>query len=382
MDLPGDRHLAFDLLETDLEDPASIAALVARHGIAPARRLFGFAEPARGEHRSRMLLGGSFTLVVANSRPTWHVDPTAATVEPVLRGLALVAALFPGALDLRATDVERAALFEALPGLAIPDRAMELALVYWEEIEWLAARALGIGRPLPDDPHTSLRLDAQAGRDGIERLARAKSLVERALLPVEDADELLARAEVGLDALNVGVADEIDEILAEDARLRLLRISDPEMVPSDGPPPLPDAPDLYTEVLVERGVVPVTLPQTVEGLVAVDFVETLRLGRQTGLCANCLRPFLLESQQASLVRRGQPVYHPGCFRERRKRYMRDYRAGRVGARASEAPRSITGANSAASASGRARGASSSTLDPRESNSPGGPEGRPGLSTPR
>jgi hypothetical protein len=345
MDLPAERHLAFDLLETDLQDPASIAALIGRHGIAPARRLFGFAEPSRGEHRSRMLLGGSFALVVANGRPTWHVDPTAARVEPVLRGLALVAALFPGALNLRAMQGERAALFEALPGLAIPDRAMELALVYWEEVEWLTARALGLKLPLPGDPHTSVRPDAPAGRDGIEHLARAKGLVERALLPVEDAGELIARAEVGLDALSVEVADEIDEILAVDARLRLLRISDPEMVPSDAPPPHPDAPDLYEETLVERGVVTMTLPRTVEGLVALDFVEALRLGRQTGLCALCRRPFLLESQQASLARRGQAVYHPSCFRERRKRYMRDYRAGRVGSRATEMPASIAGVNS-------------------------------------
>lgn len=68
------------------------------------------------------------------------------------------------------------------------------------------------------------------------------------------------------------------------------------------------------------------LPSSIEGLVVYDLVDGFRLDRRTGICAMCHRPFLLESRQPSLARRGMAVYHPTCFRERRRRYMRDYRA--------------------------------------------------------
>ena len=324
-------HLAFDLLETDLDDPSSVTALLARHAVAPARGLFGFQAPTPGEHRARMLLGGDWAVDEGSAIPTWHRDPTAADVTPLLRGIALLGATLPGVADARGRDD----VYVSLPGLIIPSRAMDLALVYWDELAWVVSRALGLPAARPDDDAHLLGDGVERpSRAGIDELARARGLVERALLPAVDDPPPFIRAEAGLQAISVDAADEIDEVLVADARIRLVRITDVEggavgLAAYDD-----DAENEAFEPteprLVERGVVSLTLSESVIGLVALDFIETLGVGRLTGICSLCRRPFLLESQQASLARRGQPVYHPACFAERRRRYMRDYRAGRVG----------------------------------------------------
>lgn len=305
----SERHLAFDLLETDLDDEQSVAALIARHAVTPAREMFG----------------GHVALMLGNLQPTWSEDPTAATLEPLLRGLVLFGETFPGAL--RTLDL-RHGWVATNPGAALPARAMALAFLRWDELVLLAASALGRPAEL-DQPSLSIRPGWPASPAGLDALRSARSIVERALTPPEDSGEMVAREEVGLQAVDTLVADEIDEILRRDARVRLVRVTDVEAVLADEQIDHPDAPDLYEPLTVERGVFPMTLPESIAGLVAVDLVEAFRRGRRTGICGLCGRPFLLESQQASLARRGQHVYHPSCFAERRRRYMRDYRAGRV-----------------------------------------------------
>lgn len=112
--------------------------------------------------------------------------------------------------------------------------------------------------------------------------------------------------------------------------MRLVRIVDIEPFFGLEAPVHPDAPDPVTPVVVDRGVFPMLLPETLAGLVVLDLVETLRLDRRTAICALCLRSFAPASQQASLAGRGEPVYHPDCMPEHRRRYMRDYGAGRTG----------------------------------------------------
>jgi hypothetical protein len=322
----SERHLAFDLLETDLDDEQSVAALIARHAVAPARQMFGMTPPELGETIESFLLSGRFTLMLGNLQPTWSKDPTAATLEPLLRGLVLFGKTFPGAL--RTLDLSDGWV-ATTPGAALPARAMTLAVLRWGELAFLAASVLGRPARL-DPPSWSIQSDWLASRAGLDDLRSARSVVERALTPPDDSGEMVAREEVGLQAVDVLVADEIDEILRRDARVRLVRVTDVEAVLADEQIDHPDAPDLYEPLTVERGVFPMTLPESIAGLVAVDLVEAFRRGRSTGICGLCGRPFLLESQQVSLARRGQHVYHPSCFAERRRRYMRDYRAGRVG----------------------------------------------------
>ena len=315
-------RLAFDLLDTDLDDPDSLAALVVRHGVDPARAVFGFG--AMQKHQSpEWFLRGRLSLNLGSLAPMWPDAPSAAVVEPLLRGLALVTQVFPRGLRREYPSgwtVDR-------PGLDLPSHAFGLAAVQHDELRWLAAR--GIGIPAGDATEgASIDPGWQPDASGISALRAARALVERSLLPPVDELEPVAREEAGFDAVDTAAAAELDEILRAHAPMRLVRITDHEAVLAEEQVPHPDAPDLFEEIIVERGVLPVVLPDSIAGLVAYDFVETFRLGRRTGICEQCRRPFLLESQQASLARRGQPVYHPACFAERRKRYMRDYRAAR------------------------------------------------------
>jgi hypothetical protein len=323
-----DRHLSFDLLQTDLADPERITELVARHAVAPARAIFGMVPPQQDERIETFLAHGHFAFDLASGQPTWQQDPSAASIEPLLRGAVLVGRLFPGAF--RTADF--AEVVVATPGLALMPRATALAFLRWNELAYLATQALGLPSKRPADSG-SLSKEPLASHDGLDELRRMKTLVERSLAqPVDgEPDEMIARAEVGLEAVDPAVADELDAILRADAHVRLVRVTDVEYTPSDRPPVHPDAPDEYDPLVVERGVFPITLPETIAGLVALDLVESFRRGRTTGICTLCLRPMLLMPQQASLSRRGEPVYHPDCFPERRRRYMRDYRAGRVGA---------------------------------------------------
>lgn len=314
-------RLAFNLLDTDLSDPDSLAALVARHGVDPARAVFGF-EPVQAGESPGLFLRGRLSLNVGSLAPMWPEAPTAATVEPLLRGLVLVTQVFPRGLR-RAFP---AAWTADQPGTDLPSHAFGLAAVLYDELRWLAARAIGAAAGVPHGVSADPEWEPDAS--GVEALRAAHALVERSLLPPVDELEPVAREEAGLDAVDTAAAAELDAILRAHAPTRLVRITDHEAVFAEVQIPHPDAPDLFEELLVERGVLPVVVPDTIAGLVAYDFVETFRLGRRTGVCEECRRPFLLESQQASLARRGQPVYHAGCFAERRKRYMRDYRAAR------------------------------------------------------
>lgn len=302
-----DHSLAFDLLEADLEAAAGIATLVARHAVNPARRVFD-------GHRLSFALGSGQAL--------WSTGPTAATLERALRGLVLVRELFPGAV--RAT--RDGAWDPAQPGRNLPPWLLLLAFMTWEELLWVAGTALGEAAPAPAS-HTLT--GAASPRSGVRELEAAKATVAAALrAPRDMGREPIAREGTGLEALEGWMADELDAALARGAGPRLIRIIDVEPMLAEGQVDHPDAPDLSEPLIVERGVFPMTLPTTITGLVLLDLIETFRRGRTTGMCELCGRPFLLESQQVSLVRRGQPVYHPACFRERRRRYMRDYRAAR------------------------------------------------------
>ena len=115
----SERHLAFDLLETNLDDEQGVAALIARHAVAPAREMFGMVAPERGETLESCLLSGRFSLMLGNLQPTWSRDPTAATLEPLLRGLVLFGETFPGAL--RTADLREGWLATA-PGASLPAR--------------------------------------------------------------------------------------------------------------------------------------------------------------------------------------------------------------------------------------------------------------------
>lgn len=296
-------RLSFDLLEVDLRDPEAVASLVFRHAVQPCYAIY------EGHHLS---------FALGTLQPIWSVDPSPATLEPALRGLVLAQGVFPGALRAGGWDASR-------PGQDLPSWTLLLAVTQMRDLVWAARTILGNPGERPQGP---CLVGPVSDSSGIDALARAKTLVETALLPPVDGDatEPVAREEVGLEAIDAVAADELDAVLMADVQTRLVRITDIEPVLAVEQYDHPDAPDRFEPLRVERGVFPATLPTSILGLVVHDLVETFRLGRRTGVCAFCRRPFLLESQQASLARRGKAVYHPGCFTERRRRYMRDYRA--------------------------------------------------------
>jgi hypothetical protein len=323
-------RLSLDLLATDLDDRADLTGLLARHVIGPARTLFGMVMPSPDERPDTFLATGRVSFGLGSFAPIWHQDPSVSVIEPILRGALLAGALFPGANRL----VDLGEGFVAAPGNGLINRAMALALLRWDELEWLVGRLSGQSRPPPVDSGSLRPLAGALVSNGtLVELRGLQTLVRRALLPPDeeiDADMPYARVETGLESIDATVAGEIDAILRADVRMRLVRLVDIEPAFGLEAPIHPDAPDAVTPVLVDRGVFPMLLPESLAGLVVLDLVETLRLDRKTAICALCKRPFVPASQQASLARRGEPVYHPECMPEHRRRYMRDYRAGRVG----------------------------------------------------
>jgi ATP-dependent helicase YprA (DUF1998 family) len=122
-------------------------------------------------------------------------------------------------------------------------------------------------------------------------------------------------------------AAEIDAILREGARQRLVWFGDEEVgYEADG-----DGQYREARVLVDRGVFPTVIPETISAVFARDFVETLPLDRRAALCAHCGRPLLLTPQQASRVRARRPVYHADCHAEHRQRYVREFQRRRSAA---------------------------------------------------
>jgi hypothetical protein len=156
--------------------------------------------------------------------------------------------------------------------------------------------------------------DARAGTT----LREVQAVLRAALGPVAWS-ESLRPIDIGLQAMDASRARMIDSILRSSARERLVWFGDAEYDyhrSAEG--------WVSTATWFNRGVFAAVVPETAEAVFALDFVETLRSDRTTGLCALCGRPLLLTSQQAARATRGRPVYHPGCHDEHRRRYVRDF----------------------------------------------------------
>lgn len=116
----------------------------------------------------------------------------------------------------------------------------------------------------------------------------------------------------------------LDEILRRDTHTRIVWLVDTELALD---PNAPD-PDAVVDLIVDRGVFSAVIPETLAGLIALDFVETLRLDPKTGICAECGRPVLLSPQRAARTRRGDPVYHVDCGQAHRRQWIREYQRNR------------------------------------------------------
>lgn len=107
---------------------------------------------------------------------------------------------------------------------------------------------------------------------------------------------------------------------------RLIWLASWEESDPDNSSPVISPLDLIT---FDRGVFLASVPETLAGLVALDFAESLRLDRIAGRCAKCDRSMLLSGQRAARARRGKTVFHEECHTEHRLSYFRTYQANRV-----------------------------------------------------
>jgi hypothetical protein len=230
--------------------------------------------------------------------------------------------LFPGAVDSQYVAEE----FFTLPGSAILERAFPLACLRWHDIEILVDGLWGgrTGRPVSPAIRDGYRADPAC----LTALRDIQTTIREAVRLPDDSDPLHLREDVGLQAMDPGAVFGLDEILRLDCHSRLLWLGDTEMAfDVDGPDP-----EAVVPLTIDRGVFTVVVPESLPGLVALDFVETLRLDPRTALCAVCRRPILLSPQQAARQRKGEPVYHPDCHDEHRLRYVREFQRRRRASR--------------------------------------------------
>ena len=84
----------------------------------------------------------------------------------------------------------------------------------------------------------------------------------------------------------------------------------------------------WIDTVYDRGVSTTVIPETLAGVVALDFVETLQREPTLGRCAGCGLFLVLTPQQSGRHRAGQAIYHPECDREHRLKYVREYQRQR------------------------------------------------------
>ncbi len=315
MERRTDRSLAFDLLDTDLTDAASLTELVVAHTIAPVRAIYGLPAPRPGEGTSFLTMEryeGEITIEV--HRP-FTMEESAAVFDPIARALLLFAWLFPGSV-LSHNRVER---ILAEPGPAVLRGPDQLLLHSHELVAELSAGLLGDITTHVDwpgvYPHRPARND-----EAMTELARAQALVAAALDPIPNQEPFPQLIDVGLDRISWWRTREIDEVLRSLVHRRLIWFGtleptihfDDDGEPSFGGPML----------AMDRGVFPADVPESLLALVLLDLTEQLGHGRGTGRCGQCGRLMVLNARQDGRARRGEPVYHPECRDEHRLTYFR------------------------------------------------------------
>lgn len=329
--LDASRRLSFDLITADLSTPDDLTALLAAHVVAPARALYGWRPPREGETDHVTGRPPARDEGVASIRIERDAESSVALFDPFIRGYVLLGRLFPQV-------VSRDMLEEALatPEVAFFSRSRDVARLTWGDLAWLADGVLGDGRAgrtmngwlrwLPAEHDNSADFAAA------ESIAEAQNLLRAAIAPLAPAPHF-RQLDIGLQAMDAERARELDRILRADAHERLVWFADSEVEYERQR----DGSYAASATWFDRGVFLTRIPETVDAVVALDFAETLRTDRTSGVCALCERGLLLTAQQSARARRGLPVYHLSCHEEHRRRYVREYQRGWVAARRASIP---------------------------------------------
>ena len=305
---------AADLVLADIGDPDQLAAWVARHAIAPARRMLGMPapDPAEGEQ--------------APVAPLFSSDDSPAHFGPVIGGLLIWSTLFPhvapafGELDTLRRN----------PSIAWQDGGFTLAL--WTGYGQVRRQVAGLFGPEATPEEEWRRWDVRHHDEprrndaALDELRRMQQLLLRLYGDPDEWDDLAVRYETGLRHVDLEAAAELDGILHSDVHRRLMRQGTDE-------PVLPgEWPDDEGHVLrVDAGVFAALVPETLSGALALDFADGLESHRRVARCAGCKRAVVISNQQAARVAKRQPVYHRECKDGARLAYFRSYQRGRRGA---------------------------------------------------
>lgn len=150
-------------------------------------------------------------------------------------------------------------------------------------------------------------------------------LLGDALRPPADLGDY-RREDLGLNAIDQVAAFAVDEILRKHVHHRLIWLASWEEIDQE---PRGRAISMHDLATFDRGVFMSVVPESLVGLVALDFAESLRLDRRAGRSARCDRPMLLSAQRAARARRGKAVFHEECHAEHRQSYFREYQARRA-----------------------------------------------------
>jgi len=306
------RSLAFDLLATDLRDPDAVAVLVIAHTVAPARAAWGLPAPRPGELDSFLIERTERTAdgVVNFMRPC-RLDESQNSFVPVLRGLLLFAWLFPASVPVGSGI---AALLDE-PGWSFLDDSFGLMGRPYDAMNELVRALLGADGVEITEYTGLFPLQPAPNPEAIAALEEAQDLVERAVGPVP-RDPSVYVIDRGLDRMEWWTARDLDKIVREHVRRRVVRLESPEF------PGGADEEGVARTIYMDRGVFRADIPETIGGLVALDLTEQLGHDRTTGICAGCRGLLALTDRQAGCARRGQPVYHEDCLRQHRLLYWR------------------------------------------------------------
>lgn len=304
---------AAELALVDIDDQEDLAAWVARHALGPVRRMLGIPAPDPSEG------------LEAPPAPPFSTDVTQAAFGPAVAGLAIWSGLYPHA----APSFGELESLGRHPASAWLDGAYFLGL--WVGYGEVRRQVAGLFGPElePGDPRLSgdVRFHREPRRNdaGLAELRRMQALLLRLYGDPDEWDDLLVREEIGLRHVDLEAAWELDRILRRDVHRRIVRMGTDE-------PVLPGEVDGEAHDLrVDGGVFAASVPETLSGALALDYLEGLESQRRVARCAGCRRALVVSNQQAARVAKGQPVYHADCKGEARLTYFRSYQRRRRGA---------------------------------------------------
>jgi hypothetical protein len=305
MDIDRSRRLAFDLAVANLDDPEALTALLMAHVVAPARALFGdrYPRPHRDETedlrtpRRIALEDGTSFVDPEDSEP----EATTVSFDPFIRGWVLFHRLFPRVAGEGYVNLDR-------PEKVYFGDARLNARILWPEM------AFGVGGMYE-------RERSGEGDPGLRELRHLQALLRQALTPPEEA-WWHVRHSMGLRIVDQEAAAELDVVLRGEVRQRLVWHEGGTWglsVQRDGK---------WVDTVFDRGVFATVIPETIAGVVVLDFVETLRREPTIAPCAECGLWVEMSPQQVARSQAGKAIYHPGCHDQHRVRYVRAYQHGR------------------------------------------------------